>query len=101
MSFNATKSFSVAFTPYYYRLLLPQLFMNSLLILYAASIKYLGFIFTSNNCHRTDILKQMGMLYCRSNRLVRVYLISAASLYCLNYVGVSARILLSLFLDTL
>ena len=47
--------------------------MNSLPILYAVSIKYLGFIFTSNNCDDSDILKQMRMLYCRSNRLVRLF----------------------------
>ena len=67
------KSFCVAFTPKHYKLLLPSLFMNSLPILYADSIKYLGFIFTSNNCDDSDILKQMRMLYCRSNRLVRLF----------------------------
>ena len=36
--------------------------MKSLPILYADSIKYLGFIFTSNNCDDTDILKQIRML---------------------------------------
>ena len=40
----ATKAFCVAFTPKFYKLLLPSLFMNSLPILYADSIKYLGFI---------------------------------------------------------
>ena len=73
LNFNATKSFCVAFTPKHYKLLLPSLFMNSLPILYADSIKYLGFIFTSNNCDDSDILKQMRMLYCRSNRLVRLF----------------------------
>ena len=73
LNFNATKSFCVAFTPKHYKLSLPSLFMNSLLILYADSIKYLCFIFTSNNCDDSDILKQMRMLYCRSNRLVRVF----------------------------
>ena len=72
-NFNATKSFFVAFTPKHYKLLLPSLFMNSLPILYADSIKYLGLIFTSNNCNDSDILKQMRMLYCRSNRLVRLF----------------------------
>ena len=65
--------FCFAFTPKHYKLLLPSLFMNSLPILYAGSIKYLGFIFTSNNCADADILKQMRMLYCRSNRLVRLF----------------------------
>ena len=73
LNFNATKSFCVAFTPKHYKLLLPSLFMNSLPILYADSIKYLGFIFTSNNCDDSDILKQMRMLYCRPNRLVRLF----------------------------
>ena len=47
--------------------------MNSLPILYADTIKYLGFIFTSNNCADSDVLKQMRMLYCRSNRLVKLF----------------------------
>ena len=34
---------------------------------------YLGFTFTSNNCDDEDILKQMRMLYCRSNRIVRLF----------------------------
>ena len=65
LNFNATKSFCVAFTPKHYKLLLPSLFMNSLPILNADSIKYLGFIFTSNNCDDSDILKQIRMLFCR------------------------------------
>ena len=74
LNFNATKSFCVAFTPKHYKLLLPSLFTNSLSILQSDSIKYLGFIFTSNNnCDDSDILKQMRMLYCRSNRLVRLF----------------------------
>ena len=73
LNFNATKSFCVAFTPKHYKLSLPPLFMNSLPIMYTDSIKYLGFIFTSNNCDDADILKQMRMLYCRSNRLVRLF----------------------------
>ena len=73
LNFNATKSFCVALTPKYFKLLLPSLFMNSLPISYAGSIKNLGFIFTGNNCDDFDILKQMRMLYCKSNRLVRLF----------------------------
>ena len=73
LNFNSTKSFCVAFTPKHYKLSLPPLFMNSLPIMYTDSIKYLGFTFTSNNCDDADILKQMRMLYCRSNRLVRLF----------------------------
>ena len=41
--------------------------------MYIDSTKYLGFTFTSNNCDDADILKQIRMLYCRSNRLVRLF----------------------------
>ena len=47
--------------------------MNTSPIMYTDSIKYLGFTFTSTNCDDADILKQMRMLYCRSNRLVRLF----------------------------
>ena len=73
LNFKATKSFCFVFTPKHYKLSLPPLFINSLPIMYRDSIKYLGFTFTSNNCDDTDILKQMKMLYCRSNRLVRLF----------------------------
>ena len=73
LNFNVPKSFCVTFTPKHYKLLLPSLFMNSLPILYAESVEYLGFIFTSNNCDDSDILRQMTMFYCRSNRLVRLF----------------------------
>ena len=70
LNFNATKSFCVAFTPKHYKL---SLFMNSLPIMYTDSIKYLGFTYTINNCDDADIWKQMRILYCRSNRLVRLF----------------------------
>ena len=73
LNFNATKSFCVASTPKHYKLSLPPLFMNISPIMYTDSIKYLGFTFTSNHCDDADILKQMRMLYCRSNRLVRLF----------------------------
>ena len=47
--------------------------MNTSPIMYTASFKYLGFTFTSNNCDDADILKQMRLLYCRSNHLVRLF----------------------------
>ena len=57
----------------HYKLSLPPLFMNTVPIMSTDSIKYLGFTFTSNNCDDADILKQLRMLYCRSNRLVRLF----------------------------
>ena len=40
---------------------------------YTDSLKYLGFIFTSSQKDDSDMLRQMRMLYARSNRLVRLF----------------------------
>ena len=73
LNFNATKSYCMIFTPRYYKRFIPPLYLNKLPVLYTDSIKYLGYTFSSNNCDDNDMLKQMRMLYCRSNRLVRLF----------------------------
>ena len=73
LNFNATKSYCVAFTPKLYKLALPSLHINHLPISYTDSIKYLGYIFTSDNSVDAEMLRQMRLLYCRSNRLIRMF----------------------------
>ena len=73
LNFNALKSFCVAFTPKSFKLSFPKLYINTALIPYTDSLKYLGFIFTSSHKDDSDMLRQMRMLYARSNRLVRLF----------------------------
>ena len=73
VNFNALKSFCIAFTPKPFKLSLPQVTINSAHIPYTDSIKYLGFTFASRHKDDNDILRQMRMLYARSNRLVRLF----------------------------
>ena len=73
LNFNATKSYFVAFTPKLYKLALPSLHINHMPISYTYSIKYLGYIFTSDNSDDAEMLRQMRLLYCRSNRLLRMF----------------------------
>ena len=73
LNFNATKSYCVAFTPKLYKLALPSLHINHLPISYTDSIKYLGYICTSDNSDDAEMLRQMRLLYCRSNRLIRMF----------------------------
>ena len=68
-----TKSYCVAFTPKLYKLALPSLHINDLPISYTDSIKYLGYIFTSDNSDDAEMLRQMRLLYCRSNRLIGMF----------------------------
>ena len=73
LNFNVTKSCCVAFTPKLYKLALPSLHINHLPILYTDSIKYLGYILTSDNSVDAEMLTQMRLLYCRSNRLIWMF----------------------------
>ena len=72
LNFNVTKSYCIAFTPKLYKLTLPSLhIINHLPILCTDSIKYLRYIFSSDNSDDAEKLRQMRLVYCRSNSLVR------------------------------
>ena len=75
VNFNALKSFCVAFTPKLFKLQFPGLNINAALIPYTDSIKYLGFTFTNSHKGDNDMLRQMRMLYARSNRLVSYFVL--------------------------
>ena len=73
VNFNALKSFCVAFTPKLFKLRFPELNINAALIPYTDSIKNLGLTFTNSHKDDNDMLRQMRMLYARSNRLARLF----------------------------
>ena len=73
MNFNSLKSFCIGFTPKLLKLSLPKININSAHIPYTDSIKYLGFTFTSSHKDDNDIIRQMRILYARSNRIVRLF----------------------------
>ena len=75
-----------------YKLTLSSLHINSLSILYIDSIKYLGYMFSCNNSDDTEMLRQMRLLYCRSNRLFRMFnkcsvnvLIELGRIFCTTF----------------
>ena len=70
INFNALKSYCIAFTPNVYKLTLPSLHINFLPISYTDSIKYLGYMFSSNNSDDNEMLRQIRLLYGRSSRLL-------------------------------
>ena len=94
LNFDALKSYCVAFLPKLYKLALPVLHINSMPISYTDSIKYLGYIFSNNNNDDAEMLRQMRSLYCRSNRLVRLFskcsktvLIELCRSFCKTFFG--------------
>ena len=64
--------FCMTFTPKLFKLKLPSLDINCLPALYTDNIKYLEYYIYNNNDY-AEMLRQMGLLYCRSNRLVRLF----------------------------
>ena len=68
LNFNETNSYCVALTTKLYKLALPSLSINYLLISYTDSIKYPGYIFISDNSDDAEMLSQIR--FCRSNRLI-------------------------------
>ena len=72
-NFNALKSFCIAFTPKFFKLFFPKLYINTAPNPYTDSLKYLGFIFTNSHKDDSDVLRQMRMLHSRSYRLVRLF----------------------------
>ena len=73
LNINATKSYCVAFTLKLYKLALPSVHLNHLPILYTDSIIYLRYIFSSDNSDDAEMVRQMRLLHCRSNRLTKMF----------------------------
>ena len=47
--------------------------MDSQVLKYADNVKYLGFTFSSDQKDDNDILRQLRMLYTKSNRLLCLF----------------------------
>ena len=55
-----------------YKVSCPRLYMDHQLLKYT-DIKYLGFMFSSDQKDEKDLLRQLRMLYTKSNRLLRLF----------------------------
>ena len=73
LSFNSSKSYCMFFKPKSYKLSCPRLYMDNQLLKYTDDIKYLGFTFSSDQKHDKDLIRQLRLLYTKSNRLLRLF----------------------------
>ena len=62
----------MVFKPRLYKLSCPTFYINNGRLDYTDSIKYLGFTFSSDKKDDNDMLRQMRILYTKSNRLLRL-----------------------------
>ena len=63
----------MVFKPKSYKLSCPGLYMDDQLLKYTDDIKYLGFTFSSDHKDDKDLLRQLRLLYTKSNRLLRLF----------------------------
>ena len=63
----------MVFKPPLYKLSCPTFYMNNEKLDYTDSIKYLGFTFSSDKKDDNDMLRQMRILYTKSDRLLRLF----------------------------
>ena len=63
----------MVFKPRLYKLSSPSLYMSTEKLEYTNSTKYLGFTFSSDKKDDNDMLRQLGILYTKSNRILRLF----------------------------
>ena len=75
LSFNSSKLYGMVFKPKSYKLSCPRLYMDNQVLKYTDDIKYLGFTFSSDqkDDKDLDLLRQLRLLYTKSNRLLRLF----------------------------
>jgi len=77
MSLNVSKSVTMIYKPYgtarYVPYSFPHFTMNGAILDTANSCKYLGHIISATDDDNLDIVRQMGLLYARTNMLIRKF----------------------------
>ena len=71
--FNPIKSVCTVFKPKAYKLYLPTFFIGSDALKFIKESKYLGFTFNDSKSDDCDMLRQMRLLYAKSNQLLRTF----------------------------
>ena len=86
LTFNSSKSFCMVFKPRLYKLSCPTFYMNNEKLDYTDSIKYLGFTFSSDKKDDNDMLRQMRILYTKSNNYYDCFTVVQLMLNLLYFV---------------
>ena len=83
--FNPIKSMCTVFKPKACKLCLPTVFIGSDALKFFKESKYLGFTFSDSKNDDCDMLRQVRLLYAKSNKLLRTFS------HCLTDVKVMAK----------
>ena len=67
------KSVSTVFKPEAYKRFTPTVFIGDDVLKFTKKAKYLGFTFNDSKCDDSDMLRQMRLMYAKSNTLLRTF----------------------------
>ena len=71
--FNPIKSQCMVFKPNRFKLYCPAVYLNGNTIDYVEKTKYLGYMFTNDKQDDVEMLRQLRLLYMRSNKIIRMF----------------------------
>ena len=71
--FNPIKSVCTVFKPKAYKRFTPKVFIGDDALKFTRETKYSGFTFNDSKCDDSDLLRQMRLLYAKSNTLLRTF----------------------------
>ena len=71
--FNPIKSQCMVFKPNRFKLYCPAVYLNGNIIDYVEKTKYLGYMFTNDKQDDVEMLRQLRLLYMRSNKIIRMF----------------------------
>ena len=70
---NPIKSICTVFKPKAFKRFIPTVFIGDDPLKFTKEAKYLGFTFNDSKCDDSDMLRQMRLLYAKSNTLLRTF----------------------------
>ena len=71
--FNPIKSQCMVFEPNRFKLYSPAVYLNGNIIDYVKKTKYLGYMCTNDKQDDVEMLRQLRLLYMRSNKIIRMF----------------------------
>ena len=63
----------MVFKPNRFKLYCPAVYLNGNIIDYVEKTKYLGYMFTNDKQDDIEMLRQLRLLYMRSNTIIRMF----------------------------
>ena len=79
--FNPSKSQCMVFKPNRFKMYCPAVYLNGNMTNYVEKSRYLGYMFTNDKQDDVEMLRQLPLLYMRSNKIIRMFYFCAIDVF--------------------